>query len=176
MAGIADRPGAVAEQHERVEVALLPHRPGRGCRDFHQVLEREPVYPIRRDGFHRRAARREPTNGEGAHTDSTLGKSPERPAGDRPFLQFPGSGVWRGKWRGIEYLIGPHRRVLYGGYRFSRGPENQLRYRPARLARDASLRGDRNGRITPDRTILPPDQTGREGRILKSLGSIMHLV
>ena len=148
------------------QVALLPHRPGRGCRDFHQVLEREPVYPIRRGGFHRRAARREPAGGEGAHTDSTLGKSPERPAGDRPFLQFPGSGVWRGKRRGIEYLIGPHRRVLYGGYRFSKGSENQLRYRPARLARDASLRGDRNGRITPDRTILPPDQTDRERRIL----------
>ena len=87
-----------------------------------------------------------------------------------------GSKGVREKRRGIEYLIGPHRRVLYGGYRFSRGAENQLRYRPARLARDASLRGDRNGRITPDRTILPPDQTDREGRILKSLGSIMHLV
>ena len=61
-----------------------------------------------------------------------------------------GSKGVREKRRGIEYLIGPHRRVLYGG--------------------------DRNGRITSDRTILPPDQTDREGRILKSLGSVMHLV
>ena len=92
------------------------------------------------------------------------------------FSNFPDQVVWSGKRRGIEYLIGPHRRVLYGGYRFSRGAENQLRYRPARLARDASLRRDCNGRITPDRTILPADKTDREGRILKSLGSIMHLV
>ena len=38
------------------------------------------------------------------------------------------------------------------------------------------LRGDRNGRITLDRTILPADKTDREGRILRSLGVIMHLV
>ena len=36
---------------------------------------------------------------------------------------------------------------------------------PRLARREPSLRGDRNGRITLDRTILPPDQTDREGRI-----------
>ena len=138
--------------------------PVRGCRSFSlSTGMRTSISRHPESGFHRRAARRGPAGGK-VRIPIALRKVGEA-SGRSSFLNFPDRefGVVNGVVSNISLV--PTDEVLYGGYR-CRGSERQLRYRPARLARDASLRGDRNGRITPDRTILPPDQTDRERRIL----------